>query len=93
MNKEEIFNKVIDTTIDTMGLGKEEVKMESHFIEDLGCDSMLLSELIMLIEDEFDLKIPDQEAEKLKTIAQVVDYIYEKKYAPSSAKKDEQLSS
>ena len=75
MNKTEIFEKVRKITIDCVGLDEEEVNLKSDFINDLGCDSLLLSELIMLFEDGFDLKIADKEVEHLRTIGSVVDFI------------------
>ncbi|MCK9216556.1 MAG: acyl carrier protein [Firmicutes bacterium] len=70
-----IFKKVVDKVIEQLGIDAEEVTMESSFIEDLGADSLDIVELLMALEEEFDIEIPDEEAEKLVTVNDVVDYI------------------
>ncbi|WDC85872.1 acyl carrier protein [Caloramator sp. mosi_1] len=55
----------------------EDITMESSFMDDLGADSLDVVELIMALEDEFDLEIPDEEAEKIQTVGDVVEYIKE----------------
>ena len=82
MEKKELFTALQTTIMDTIGLQSDEITMDSHFINDLGCDSLLLSELIMIFEDKFGLRIPDTEAEKLKTVGSVVDFIYEHQAVP-----------
>ena len=76
MEKSKIFNKLKGVIADVIGLEEGEVKPESHFINDLGCDSILLSELIMTIEDKFGFRITDQDAAKLRTVNDVVEYIH-----------------
>ena len=76
MNKEEIFQKVQKTIMDTVGLEENEVMLDADFINDLGCDSLGLSELIMTFEDKFDMRISDLEAEKLRSVKNVVDYVF-----------------
>lgn len=70
-----IFKKVVDKVTEQLGIDADEVTMESSFIEDLGADSLDIVELLMALEEEFDIEIPDEEAEKLVTINDVVDYI------------------
>ena len=60
---------------DQLGIGEEEIKPESKFIEDLGADSLDLVELIMAMEEEFQTEIPDEEAEKIRTVGDAVEYI------------------
>lgn len=70
-----VFEKVKDIIVEQLGVDEEEVKMESSFIDDLGADSLDIVELIMAIEEEFDLEIPDKEAEKITTVGDAVEYI------------------
>jgi len=58
-----------------LGIEEDEITMESSFIDDLGADSLDIVELIMALEEEFDLEIPDSEAEKITTVGDVVEYI------------------
>jgi len=77
MNTEDIFEKVKDIIIEQLGVAENSVTLESSFIDDLGADSLDIVELIMALEEEFDLEIPDAEAEKIVTINDVVEYIKE----------------
>ncbi|MGE5329540.1 MAG: acyl carrier protein [Deltaproteobacteria bacterium] len=70
-----VFEKVKEIIIDQLGVEEDDVAMESSFIDDLGADSLDIVELIMALEEEFDLEIPDEEAEKITTVGDVVDYI------------------
>ncbi|NLX64505.1 MAG: acyl carrier protein [Clostridiaceae bacterium] len=70
-----VFEKVRDIIVEQLGVDEEDVKMESSFIDDLGADSLDIVELIMAIEEEFDLEIPDKEAEKITTVGDAVEYI------------------
>ena len=70
-----IFEKVQEKISEQLGIEPEDVTMESSFIEDLGADSLDIVELLMALEEEFDIEIPDEEAEKLITVSDVVDYI------------------
>jgi acyl carrier protein len=72
---EVIFEKVRDIVVEQLGVDAEEVTMESKFIDDLGADSLDIVELIMALEEEFDMEIPDEEAEKISTVGDVVEYI------------------
>ena len=75
MSSEEIFNKVKEIIIEQLGVAETAVVAEASFIDDLGADSLDIVELIMAIEEEFDLEIPDSDAEKVVTVSDVVDYI------------------
>lgn len=70
-----IFEKVKEIIVDQLGVEEDEVALESSFIDDLGADSLDIVELIMALEEEFDLEIPDEEAEKITIVSDVVDYI------------------
>ena len=72
-----VFEKVKERVSDILGVEAEDVNMESNFIDDLGADSLDIVELIMALEEEFDIEIPDEEAEKIQTVGDVVDYIKE----------------
>ena len=70
-----IFEKVKGIVAEQLGVEEDDVAMESSFIDDLGADSLDIVELIMALEEEFDLEIPDEEAERITTVADVVEYI------------------
>jgi acyl carrier protein len=72
---EEIFNRVKSIVVDRLGVDEADVKMESSFKDDLGADSLDVVELVMELEDEFDLEISDEDAEKITTVGEVVKYI------------------
>ena len=75
MNQEEIFEKVKKIIVEQLGVAETSVTMEASFIDDLGADSLDIVELIMALEEEFDMEIPDEDAEKIVTVSDVVDYI------------------
>ena len=75
------FDKVRDITVEQLSVDADEVKMESAFIDDLGADSLDIVELIMAFEEEFNIEIPDEIAEKIKTVKDAVDYIEKEKQA------------
>ncbi len=75
MNKEEIFEKLKNIIIEQLGTDGENIKMESNFVNDLSADSLDIVELVMEIEEEFDVEIPDSEAGKIVTVEDVVTYI------------------
>ena len=77
MSSEEIFEKVKNIIVDLLQVSEDAVTEEAHFIDDLGADSLDLVELIMGIEEEFNIEIPDGEAEKVVTVGDVVNYIKE----------------
>ncbi len=70
--------KVKDIVVEQLGVDPEKVKLEAKFIEDLGADSLDIVELVMAMEEEFDLEIPDEDAEKLKTVGDVQSYLTSK---------------
>ena len=75
MSSEEIFERVKAIIVEQLGVSETSVNMESSFIDDLGADSLDIVELIMALEEEFDIEIPDADAEKVVTVGDVVDYI------------------
>lgn len=77
MTKEQVFEKVKGIVVDQLGVDEEEVTLEASFLSDLGADSLDLVELIMALEEEFDIEIPDEEAEKIQTVNDAVEYIKE----------------
>lgn len=70
-----IEQKVIEIISEQMGVDKSEIARETSFINDLNADSLDTVELVMEFEDEFDMSIPDEEAEKIQTVGAAVDYI------------------
>ena len=77
MSSEEILEKVKEIIVEQLGVSDTSVTMEASFIDDLGADSLDIVELIMALEEEFDIEIPDADAEKVVTVGDVVDYIKE----------------
>ena len=77
MSSEEVFEKVKAIIVEQLGVTETTVTMEASFIDDLGADSLDIVELIMALEEEFDIEIPDADAEKIVTVSDVVDYIKE----------------
>jgi acyl carrier protein len=75
INVQEIENKVIDIISEQMGVDKSGITRETSFINDLNADSLDTVELVMEFEDEFDMSIPDEEAEKIQTVGAAIDYI------------------
>ena len=79
MSEKEIFQKLKTIVVDQLGVNEENVTMEATFVDDLAADSLDIVELIMNIEEEFDLEIPDNDTEKIVSIRDVVKYIEEHK--------------
>ncbi len=75
----DIEAKVREIIVDELDVDASEVTIEANFIEDLGADSLDTVELIMKFEEEYDLDIPDDEAEKLRTVGEAINYIKSKK--------------
>ncbi len=71
-NVEDRVQKIV---VEQLGVKEDEVKNDSSFVDDLGADSLDTVELVMALEEEFELEIPDEEAEKITTIQQAIDYI------------------
>lgn len=85
--------KVIEIVSEQMGVDKSEITRETSFINDLNADSLDTVELVMEFEDEFDMSIPDEEAEKIQTVGAAIDYIVDimkKKGTEGAAKKEEE---
>ena len=75
--REEVFERVKEVLTEQLGVDEGEVTEDASFQEDLDADSLDLVELIMELEDQFGLKIPDEDAQKLTTVGQAVDYVVE----------------
>ena len=75
MSTEEVFEKVKGIIVEQLGVTEASVTTEASFIDDLGADSLDIVELVMALEEEFDMEIPDEDAEKVITVGDVVDYI------------------
>jgi len=71
----EILDKIKEIVAEQLGIDEDEVVPEASFIDDLGADSLDIVELIMAFEEAFDLEIPDEDAEKIKTVQNAIDYI------------------
>jgi acyl carrier protein len=79
MSADEIRDKVYDIIVSKMGVNKDQIKPESKFSDDLGADSLDTVELIMELENEFKIQIPDEDAEKIGTVQHAIDYIVKSK--------------
>lgn len=79
MSEQEIFEKLKKIIVEGLGASEESITMEATFVDDLSADSLDIVELIMSLEEEFDMEIPDSEAEKIVTVGDVVKYIQEHK--------------
>jgi acyl carrier protein len=72
---ENIEQRVKKIVAEQLGVKEEEIKNESSFVDDLGADSLDTVELVMALEEEFETEIPDEEAEKITTVQQAIDYV------------------
>ena len=79
MDQKEIDKKVIEITAKQLNVEKDKIKLESNFVNDLGADSLDTVELVMAIEEAFGVSIPDEDAQNVRTVGDVVKYIVEKK--------------
>lgn len=75
MTEQEIESKVIDIVAEQMGADKGKISRETSFVDDLNADSLDTVELVMEFEDEFETSIPDEQAEKIKTVGQAIEFI------------------
>ena len=75
---EEISERIKSIIVEQLGVSMEEVNPEASFIEDLGADSLDIVELIMALEEEYDMEIPDEDAEKIQTVEDVINYVQSK---------------
>ncbi|MCR5059549.1 MAG: acyl carrier protein [Saccharofermentans sp.] len=75
MTREELFGKIKDMIVDQLGVDESTITEDSSFIDDLNADSLDMVELVMAMEQEFDIEIPDDVAEKVTTVKDAIDYI------------------
>jgi acyl carrier protein len=78
MDMKQLEEKVKDIIVEELGVERDKLKSDASFMEDLGADSLDTVELVMAFEKEFDIDIPDEEAEKLRTVGQALQYLHEK---------------
>ncbi len=71
----EIKNRIVEIVANQLGIKEEDITAEASVIDDLGADSLDVVELVMALEDEFDLEIPDEEAEKITNVQNIFDYM------------------
>ena len=74
-----LLEDIVEVVVEQLSVDAGEVKVESKFVEDLGADSLDVVELVMALEEKFDIEIPDEEAEKIQTVQNVLDYVEAKK--------------
>ena len=79
MSDKSIEARVKDIIVDQLGVNADQVTIEAKFVEDLGADSLDTVELVMALEEEFETEIPDEDAEKITTVQQAIDYINERR--------------
>lgn len=77
MDREELFDKVKSVIVDQLGVDDDEVTEDAAFVDDLGADSLDIVELVMALEEEFGVSIPDEQAEKIKSVGDAVEFIAE----------------
>ncbi|MDI3532723.1 MAG: acyl carrier protein [Synergistaceae bacterium] len=75
MQADEVMKRLKEIVMDRLDVEEEQIKPEASFVEDLGADSLDIVELIMGIEEEFDVEIPDEDAEKLTTVGEAFEYV------------------
>ncbi|EFQ23661.1 acyl carrier protein [Aminomonas paucivorans] len=78
MQMEEVMSRLKEIVVDRLNVEEEQIKPEASFVEDLGADSLDIVELIMGIEEEFDIEIPDEDAEKLTSVGDAINYVKNK---------------
>ena len=76
----DVLERVITVVVDKLKVDPSEISLEANFIEDLGADSLDVVDLVIGFEDEFDIQIPEEDSEKIKTVGDAVDYIKGKLY-------------
>jgi len=77
MDRDEIFDKVKGVIVEQLNVEEDDVNEDAAFVDDLGADSLDIVELVMALEEEFGVSIPDENAEKIKTVGDAVDFITE----------------
>jgi acyl carrier protein len=75
MEREEILDKVKEVIVEQLNVEEDDVNEEASFVDDLGADSLDIVELVMALEEQFSISIPDEEAESIKTVGDAVEYI------------------
>lgn len=75
MTNEQILEKIKEILTDQLGLDEDDITMDANFIDDLNADSLDIVELVMALEQEFDMQIPDEDAERITTVGDAVNYI------------------
>jgi acyl carrier protein len=78
MTEQELMEKVTKVVVEKLGVKEEDVKIDKSFVDDLGADSLDRVELVMALEDEFDIEIPDEDAEKLVKVSDAINYVKSK---------------
>ena len=78
MQTADLEKKVSELIVGQLGVTEEEIRPEASFIDDLGADSLDIVELVMALEEEFDIEIPDEDAERIQTIGDATSYLKEK---------------
>ncbi len=78
MERSQIEAKLVDLLVEELGIDRDKITMEASFEEDLEVDSLGVVELLMALEDNFDVKIPDEEAEQIGTVGEAVDLVEQK---------------
>jgi acyl carrier protein len=77
MDRDEIFDKVKGVIVEQLNVEEDDVNEDATFVDDLGADSLDIVELVMALEEEFGVSIPDESAEKIKSVGDAVDFIVE----------------
>lgn len=77
MDRDELFEKIKVVIVDQLGVEEDDIADDASFVDDLGADSLDIVELVMALEEEFGVSIPDEQAEKIKTVGDAVDFITE----------------
>ena len=75
MDENQIFEAVKKVVVEQLGVSDSEVKKEASFVDDLGADSLDTVELVMALEENFGIEIPDEDAEKIKTVGDTINYV------------------
>jgi acyl carrier protein len=75
MEREEILDKVKEVIVEQLNVEEDDVNEDASFVDDLGADSLDIVELVMALEEQFSISIPDEEAESIKTVGDAVEYI------------------
>ena len=75
MDEQKIFEEVLKVVVEQLGVSESEITREASFVDDLGADSLDTVELVMALEEAFGLEIPDEDAEKIKTIGDTINYV------------------